>query len=154
MTMGIAGVTPVAVPRAGGLSAEHESHVRESVHKVMAATQPGSPRSERRREKRHPFPYPVYLTPVGRDGVTPVGETTVVLGKHLSDLGFDFYHRDPLPHRRAILSFEGGGGTWIGLLIDLSWCRFGRHGWYDNGGRFLGVVASPLNDESLPSLME
>lgn len=152
--MAIAALSPVAVPRAGSLSKEKELQIRDGVLRVLATTQPALAHAERRREKRHPFPYPVYLTPVGRDGVTPVGETIVVLGKHLSELGFDFYHRDPLPHRRAIVSFEAASGKWIGVLMDLAWCRFGRHGWYDNGGRFLGVVPSPLAEESLPSLME
>jgi hypothetical protein len=130
-----------------------EPSIREGIQQVLASVHPDSHRLERRREKRHAFPYPVYLTPVGKDGVTPAGETIVVLGKHLSERGFDFYHRDPLPFRRAVVSFEASRGTWIGVLLDLSWCRFGRHGWYDNGGRFIAIVPSPLADESLPSLM-
>jgi hypothetical protein len=149
----------------GGVAAEAAVHsrsnaprsaelsIRESMQQVLASVHPELHRFERRREKRHAFPYPVYLTPVGKDGLTPSGDTIVVLGKHLSELGFDFYHRDPLPYRRAIVSFEAGRGTWVGVLLDLSWCRFGRHGWYDNGGRFIAVVPSPLADESLPSLM-
>lgn len=140
--------------RPGKAPREAEQEVRRSILQVLASVQPTLQGSERRREKRHPFPYPVYLTPVGRDGSTPIGETIVVLGKHLSELGFDFYHRSPLPHRRAIVSFETSPGTWLGVLLDLSWCRFGRHGWYDNGGRFLAVVGSPLADELLPSLMD
>jgi hypothetical protein len=147
-----------AKPRAGSLSrpgkADQEQAISASILLVLAGTQPTRQQLERRREKRHPYPYPVYLTPVGRDGVTPVGETIVVLGKHLSEHGFDFYHREPLPHRRAIVSFEARPGKWIGVLLDLSWCRFGRHGWYDNGGRFLSVAPSPLGDELLPSLLE
>ncbi len=141
-------VTPGKLPRAT------ERTVRQGVLQVLASVQPAQQGMERRREKRHPFPYPVYLTPVGRDGMTPLGETIVVLGKHLSELGFDFYHRSPLPYRRAIVSFETAAGIWVGMLLDLSWCRFGRHGWYDNGGRFLNVVPSPLADEALPSLMD
>src|SRR5688572_6124158 len=93
-----------AIIRPGKLLPEAEAHVRERVQQVLAGAQPVLHGVERRREKRHPFPYPVYLTPVGRDGATPIGETIVVLGKHLSELGFDFYHRAPLPHRRAIVS--------------------------------------------------
>jgi hypothetical protein len=137
-----------------GTARETEMRIRESVQKILAGAQPSLSSLERRREKRHPFPYPAYLTPVGKDGVTPLGETLVVLGKHLSELGFDFYHRDPLPYRRAIVSFEFVRNRWIGVLLDLTWCRFGRHGWYDNGGRFISVVASPLGDESHPSLMD
>lgn len=151
-TMGTADLLKL---RPGNVSrVEHESGLRAAVQRVLASSQPTLRQLERRREKRHPFPYPVYLTPVARDGLMPAGGTLVVLGKHLSELGFDFYHREPLPHRRAIVSFEAASGTWVGVLLDLSWCRFGRHGWYDNGGRFLAVVPSPLADESLPSLME
>jgi hypothetical protein len=25
-------------------------------------------------------------------------------------------------------------------MMDLTWCRFGRHGWYENGGRFLQIL--------------
>lgn len=145
-----------ALRAAGGTRGkpDQEQSLRTGIHLVLAGAQPPRQQLERRREKRHPYPYPVYLTPVARDGSTPVSNTIVVLGKHLSEHGFDFYHREPLPFRRAIVSFELSRGTWIGVLLDLSWCRFGRHGWYDNGGRFLGVVPSPLADESLPSLRE
>jgi hypothetical protein len=152
--MDITTLLPAAPVRTGSTRRnDNEQRIRTSVQQVLGSLHPALHQAERRREKRHPFPYPVYLTPVGRSGLTPAGETIVVLGKHLSELGFDFYHRDPLPHRRAILSFETGS-TWIGVLIDLAWCRFGRHGWYDNGGRFLAVVPSPLADESLPSLLQ
>jgi hypothetical protein len=32
----------------------------------------------------------------------------------------------------------------MGVLVDLKWCRFTRHGWYESGGRFLQIVPSPL----------
>lgn len=142
------------------VAAPTTNHVRpatpsfqEHLASVLAAAQPRARIAERRRETRHPYPYPVYLTPVGRDG-TPTAQSIVVLGKHLSEHGFDFYFRDPLPYRRVVVSFEAPRGTWIGMLLDLTWCRFGRHGWYDNGGRFIGMVPSPLAEESLPSLMD
>jgi hypothetical protein len=134
--------------------ADNEQIIRNSVHLVLAGMHPTLQQLERRHDKRHAYPYPVYLTPVVRESVSPAGQTIVVLGKHLSERGFDFYHREPLPHRRAIVSFEAARGAWIGVLLDLSWCRFGRHGWYDNGGRFLAIVPSPLADESLPSLRD
>lgn len=133
---------------------DHAESIRASIQLVLASLQPTLQQLDRRHDKRHPYPYPVYLTPVDREGATPSGATIVVLGKHLSEQGFDFYHREPLPHRRAIVSFEASRSTWIGVLLDLSWCRFGRHGWYDNGGRFLAVVPSPLADDALPSLLE
>ncbi len=152
--MQTATLPPAVAGRIGKLPANTEHAIRERVQRVLAGAQVARRGMEQRRERRHPFPYPVYLTPVGRDGATSVGKTLVVLGKHLSELGFDFYHRAPLPYRRAIVSFETACGVWTGVLLDLAWCRFGRHGWYDNGGRFLAVVPSPLGDETLPSLLE
>jgi hypothetical protein len=97
---------------------------------------------ERRRERRYPFPYPIRLTPMTTDGSVSPGESVVVLGKHLSEHGVDFYFNAPLPYRRVIASFERGGQEILHLMMDLTWCRFGRHGWYENGGRFLQVLAS------------
>ena len=99
---------------------------------------------ERRRETRYPFPFLIHLTPVGEDGATPCGESLVVAGKDLSERGLGFYHPQPLPYRRMIASLEGPRGNWFGFLIDLTWCRFTRQGWYESGGRFLETVNSPL----------
>jgi hypothetical protein len=99
---------------------------------------------ERRTETRHPYPYPIHMTPVDRTGQPLVAETFVVVGKHLSSHGADFYYAQPLEWSRVIASFPLHNGKWIGLLMELTWCRFSRHGWYDNGGRFVGTVESPL----------
>jgi hypothetical protein len=99
---------------------------------------------ERRTETRHPYPYPIHLTPVDRDGRPLLDETFVVVGKHLSNHGVDFYFARPVEWSRVIASFPLHTGGWVGLMMELTWCRFSRHGWYDNGGRFLEVVDSPL----------
>ena len=97
---------------------------------------------ERRREHRFPFPYPIRLTPMTTDGTVSPAESVVVLGKHLTEHGVDFYYTEPLPYRRAIASFERGGREMVHIVMDLTWCRFGRHGWYENGGRFLQLLSS------------
>jgi len=102
--------------------------------------------AERRRENRYPFPYLIHLTPVAEDGITPQGETLVVVGRHLSERGLGFYHPQPLPYRRMIASLETPRGQWLGFLIDLTWCRFTRQGWYESGGRLLQSVLSPLEN--------
>jgi hypothetical protein len=43
-----------------------------------------------------------------------------------------------------IVSLEVGADAWLGFLIDLSWCRFTKQGWYESGGRFRQVVNSPI----------
>jgi hypothetical protein len=129
-------LTPSSSPR--------EERIRGQVRLVLYSPQRERLLPERRREWRQPFPYPVHLTPVDPDGKRLVDEMQVVIGKHLSELGFDFYHYQPLPQRRAVVSFELSPDNWTALLIDLTWCRFSRHGLYDSGGKFLEVT-QPLS---------
>jgi len=118
--------------------------VRVQVWRLLEMLYPHGSRIERRSDNRFPYPYLVYLTPVGADGATPQGESIVVVGKHLSDRGFDFYHPQPLPYRRVIASLEAVGGARLAFLMDLNWCRFTRQSWYESGGRFLQVVPLPI----------
>jgi hypothetical protein len=117
---------------------------RTRIWRVLGALYPRSKRIERRSRRRYPYPYLVHLTPVGDDGLTPQGETVVVVGKHLSEQGLGFYHPMPLPHRRMIASLETTGGARLRLLIDVTWCRFTKQGWYESGGRFLQSALSPI----------
>jgi hypothetical protein len=117
--------------------------VRLQVWGLLSTLYPKQEFMERRNETRYPFPYLVHITPVAADGVTPQGDTVVVVGKHLSEQGLGFYHPKPLPFRRVIASLENNG-RWIGFLLDLKWCRFTRQGWYESGGRILESVSSPL----------
>ena len=115
-----------------------------SVEAALVAIDPTRRTAERRRDARHAYPYPIHLTPYGDDGRPDARRTFVVIGKHLSPHGLDFYCRQPLAERRVVASLECGREGWIGLVVELAWCRFGRHGWYDNGGRFIARVNSPL----------
>jgi hypothetical protein len=134
------------VTPSNGKAMDNTVRIRENIRQVFAATKPIYTGNERRRDKREPFPYPIYLTPVEKDGTFSSEKTIVVIGKQLSEMGFDFYHRDPLPYRRVIASFEITANQWLGFMADLTWCRFGRHGWYDNGGRFIAPVRSPMSE--------
>ena len=118
--------------------------VARGVRQALAAAQHPYSGADRRREPRLPYPYPIYLTPLPLNGPALVDDTLIVIGKHLSEHGVDFYHREAIPHRRVIASLDAAELGWVGLLLELTWCRFTRHGWYDNGGRFLAVVDSPL----------
>lgn len=121
-----------------------DQQVRDRVQTILEQHRYQPAGWDRRVDRREPFPYPMYVTPVADDGSVRKGETIVVLGKHLSERGLDFYYEAPLPHRRVIVSWEGRDGSWLALLLDLRWCRSTKHGWYENGGRFLQVVPSPL----------
>jgi hypothetical protein len=118
--------------------------IRNQVWGLLGSLYPESERVERRKDARYPYPYLVYLTPVAEDGATPDGESIVVVGKHLCEHGFGFYHPKPLPYRRMIATLETGGGLRLAFLMDLNWCRFTHRGWYESGGRFLQVVPSPI----------
>jgi hypothetical protein len=120
--------------------------VQTQIWGLLATLYPKHDVGERRRETRYPFPYLMHLTPVNDDGTTPEGENIVVVGKHISQRGLGFYHPQPLPYRRMIVSLESGNGHWFGFLIDLTWCRFTKQGWYESGGRFLDTIPSPLEE--------
>ena len=110
----------------------------------MAGLGPQAHHPERRTVQRFPYPNLLYLTPVAADGMTPAGDSIVVVGKHLSERGLGFFYQHPLPNRRMIASMEGKDARWVGFLVDITWCRFTQHGWYDSGGRFLHAVPSPI----------
>lgn len=122
---------------------ETDTPLRGQVWGLLTSLFPGADRVERRRSERFPYPRLVYLTPVAADGVTRVGETLVVAGKHLSERGLGFYHPKPLEHRRLVASLEKAPDEWLHVLVDVSWCRFRRQGWYESGGRFLRCVPWP-----------
>jgi hypothetical protein len=117
-----------------------EESVRGQVHGLLARLFPRDIVRERRHDGRYPFPFLIHLTPVDPRTLVPLGEAIVVVGKDLSERGLGFYHQGPLPYRRAIVTFDQSGGQSVSLLLDLSWCRFTRYGWYDSGGRFLQVI--------------
>ncbi len=130
-----------------------ESNVTQRVSSLLAVLYPQGAILDRRREPRFPYPHLVYLTPLAEDGISPQGSNIVVAGKQLSENGLGFFHQMPLPHRRMIASLDQGRGQWLGLVIDLSWCRFTKFGWYESGGRLLEVVDSPLNTQPQLSLL-
>lgn len=93
-----------------------------------------------RREVRRPYPFLLTLVPVNQHGDTVHDQPFTVVGKNLSSRGIGFFHKDPIPYRRVIVHLEGAAGRAVRALVELSWCRFTRHGWYDSGGRFLELT--------------
>lgn len=121
-----------------------DESVRRQVWEILARIYPPGKSTERRIDQRFPYPHLLYLTPVAGESLTPVGESVVVVGKHLSEHGLGFFYQHPIPYRRMIASLELQDSRWTGFLIDITWCRFTQHGWYDSGGRFLQAVPSPI----------
>jgi len=117
-----------------------DPNVTARVHELLLLMYPPGPPVERRMDRRFPYPELIRITPVGEDGSRFVEQSIVVAGKTLSERGVGFYHPQPLPNRRVIASFHAGDGRWVGLMVDLTWCRFTDKGWYESGGRFLEAV--------------
>ena len=139
-------MSPCAIPPIATQLIDQQVRVR--VQQVLQFFRYRPHAADRRCDRREPFPYPIHVTPVAEDGSAILEETIVVLGKHISERGLDFYYRAPLPYRRVIASWECCDGRWLALVLDLRWCRSNRHGWYENGGRFLQAVGSPLEHDA------
>jgi len=131
---------PLVFPRES--SSLRGEQIRVSVQLARASSAPRSEflSDERRSSARDPFPYPVHLTPYSSEHLPDFDQTIIVIGRHLSEHGLDFYHHEPVPFRRAIVSLPTDGKEWVSFLFELFWTRYNCHGWYDNGGRFLAVV--------------
>ena len=121
-------------------SAVREEQIRVSVRLALSFNADTPRRQERRRSARQLFPHPVRLTPLGRDQRPLADESIVVIGRHLSEYGLDFYHHEAIPFRRAVLSIPTDGDEWISLLFELFWTRYNCQACYDHGGKFLAVV--------------
>lgn len=126
-------------PRAATISAEQFAP-------WLPVLAPGRHQPNRRYGPRYPYPQLVRLAPLDRAGNEIAAASIVVVGRQLSEQGIDFYHPAPLPYRRVIVTLETCDGRWLRLLLDLTWCRFTRHGWYESGGRFLRILDSGSRD--------
>ena len=129
----------------GVTTGNSETTARESARVLLSRLFPQRKAIERRKEQRYAYPHPIVLTPLAADNRTPTDEAIVVAGKHLSESGLGFFHPSPLPYRRVIASLETPEGGKMAFMMDLNWCRFSRHGWYESGGKFIDVVESPLS---------
>jgi hypothetical protein len=119
--------------------------IRAQVAELLRSLYPQLGVVERRKYHRYPYPQIVHLTPIDEAGEGLPDETTTVVCKHLSERGLGFFHQQPLAHRRVIASLESPHMRWLAFVLDVGWCRFTRHSWYESGGRFLQTVTSPLN---------
>ena len=128
-------------------SGSHDHQIRAGVWELLSSDHPHDQLTERRRDQRWPYPHLITLTPLATDCLVPIDEPLVVVGKQISDRGLGFFHPAPLPYRRVIASLEMVSGEVCSFVLELNWCRFTRHRWYESGGRFLQVV-QPTDNQS------
>ena len=95
---------------------------------------------ERRGLQRIATPYLMQLTPINGDGAFLTDETVVVVGKDITPGGLGFFHQQPLPYRRAIVTVELPHVGLLSVEVDVQRCRFTKLGWYESGGRLLRIV--------------
>jgi hypothetical protein len=95
---------------------------------------------ERRHHQRLAMPVLFQLTPLDTQGEALAELAITVVGKDLSPRGLSFFHSQPLPYRRAIVSLDHPDLGPFAVEVDIRWCRFARAGWYESGGRLLRAV--------------
>jgi hypothetical protein len=122
------------------LHAGSSNSVAAQVRRILALASSPPIAEQRRQAQRTPFPHLIRVHAVDPHTLAAVDEPLVVVGKFLSEQGLGFFHQAPLAHRFAVVTLELYGGEPVRLLLDVSWCRFTRLGWYESGGRFLGAV--------------
>ena len=124
-------------------SASLDGQMQSAIAKVMDGLRNVEGSTDRRSAERVPYPQLVALTPLSADGRPLPDRAFLVAGKHLSARGLGFYHPQPLPYRRVLATLETADGQPMSFLLDLSWCRSIRYGWYESGGRFLRPSPTP-----------
>lgn len=121
----------------------------DNMRSLIAGLHPEEPQRERRRERRYPYPCLLRLAAFESEGNSgePIEELfadgITVVGHQVSLGGIGFYHQEPLADRLVVIEFPEGsssGDTPLRVLVDLTWCRFARQGWYESGGRLVREV--------------
>lgn len=127
----------------GGVEAAAVSEVGRAIERLVHLLQADAPQHWDG-EERYPYPYEIVLTPVSNEQRAMHEETIRVRGKHISHQGLEFVHHGLVPYRHMIASFRLPEAEWLGVLLELTWCRFVRRDTYENGGRFVRLALSPL----------
>ncbi len=105
----------------------------------FTARLPASLTSERRTEVR--VAIPLLLTVAAANPRDDDHEALfTAVGKDLSRGGIGFFHREAIPHRRVVLTFEDPRLEQLAVEVELGRCRFSNLGWYESGGRLVKVV--------------
>lgn len=130
----------LAVSRRAPFLHPSDELIGRQVRTLLQRTQAAPAMLERRQNQRHPLPSLLTLYPADDGACEP---PQVIVGKDISERGLGFFHQRPIPFRRAIVVCDVPGAGQAAFLIDISWCRFTRQGWYESGGRLLEAVPPP-----------
>ena len=124
-----------------------DEEIRQQVSEIVESAELQTVQSDRRLDKRVAFPYLLTMTPIANcESLAPIGQPVDIVGRCLAERGLTFFHTQNIPFRWAIVSFEHRNQAIAHLILNISWSRFLRPGWYDSGGRFTHVLQA-LNED-------
>lgn len=108
---------------------------------------PPSVGGDRRDVERLAIPLLLQIRPVDGCEADQFQTPATAVGKDLSRSGLGMFHREPIPHRHVIVTFEDPRLERLSIEVELNRCRFSNFGWYESGGRLLRIVepASPAS---------
>jgi hypothetical protein len=95
---------------------------------------------ERREHSRSALPFLMKFVPLDGQGEPLYRAESVVVGKDVSERGISFYHPQPIPCRRGLLTVDHPHAGRLTVEVELQRCRFHRLGWYESGGRLVRAV--------------
>ena len=124
----------------GGLCCQVPRDLSAQVAQLLNRMPPGT-EYDRRDGKRQSIPFVFELSPRPGKGAWKSDERIMVMGKDISDRGISIYHQKPIPFRRGVLEIDLREEGIVHIELDLLWCRFTQLGWYESGGRLLGVTS-------------
>lgn len=101
---------------------------------------PPSVGQDRREMTRVAIPLLLRITPIEGGDDADDGPPLTAVGKDLSRGGIGLFHRDPLPHRHVVLTFDDARLEGLSVEVELNRCRFSNLGWYESGGRLLRLA--------------
>jgi hypothetical protein len=130
----------IAAPAGARFAPAVNEPVRKQVHGLLSPSANEQLYRDRRSDRRHPFP--ALMTLFAAEGENDAAPQ-VIVGKDLSERGMGFFHPRPIYFRNGVVVCDTPDGGQVAFLIDISWCRFTRHGWYESGCRLLEVVPPP-----------
>ena len=114
-----------------------DGEIRELVSEIVESASLQTLPCDRRSDKRVAYPHLLTMVPIADgESIQPIGDPVDVVGKCLAERGLTFFHQQNLPFRRAIVAFDTRDYAAAHLILNISWSRFLRPGWYDSGGRF------------------
>ena len=151
-TNGNVAMLPVGTLPVGNKSVA-KNRLGDRVRSLLSSLHSADCRGSRRREQRFPYPCLLRMTPYDEDTAPSdfeegygddfdgyrMADATTVVGHEISLAGIGFYHQEPITDRLVVieLSDDRPASSPLRVLVDLSWCRFAREGWYESGGRMV-----------------